>query len=144
MNKMTKSKALLAIVLSLTVIACTTTQVSTAYKIDATTTTVVDTAMQSYGNLFRAGLISPTVEVEVQKGYGIYQQVMLANINATQALVALQAMSSPDPVKVAQAQAVANTALANCSAAVMNLFLSLQKGGVNPNVLSPVLNPPLK
>lgn len=141
MNKIFRNKALLAVIIPLFIISCSTTQVSTAYKIDASTVTIVDTAMNAYGSLFRAGMISPAIESKVQTDYGIYQKAMLANISATQALIAVQALTTATPADVAAAQSTANAALAEASSAVVNLFVSLQKGGVSTTVLSPVLTP---
>lgn len=142
MNKIFRNKAILAVIIPLFILGCSTTQVSTAYKIDADTVTIVDTAMQAYGNLFRAGLIPPAIETKVQTAYGIYQKAMLVNISATQALVAVQAQANASSSDLASAQAAANTALAEASSAVVNLFVILQSGGVPSTVLSPVLAPP--
>lgn len=143
MKLVQKSRVYLAILLAVIVpiIGCASSQniVTTAYKIDATTVTVVDTAMKGYGDLYKQGQISPDTEAKVKKAYEIYQSAMLAQISAVQAYDAVSKLTTASPAEVQAAQSNAQAALATASARVVDLFLMLSQAGVNKSLLSPVL-----
>ena len=135
MRKMSKNLAVvLAVVM---VVACASTStVQVVYKVDAATVGVVDTAMTAYGELFKAGKISPDLEKKIDNSYLAYQKAMSANILAGKAYAAVVTANTSTPEQLTAAKAAADKALAEAGASLSQLIAFLMQGGVPQTTFS--------
>jgi hypothetical protein len=65
----------MVLVATMTVVACATLELN-SFKALGTTAVSVDLAMNAYAKLVVAGKISPDLQAQVKKDFGIYQEVM--------------------------------------------------------------------
>jgi len=137
MRKISKN---LAVVLAVVMIAAcaSTSTVQVVYKVDAATIGVVDTAMKAYGELFRAGKISPDLELKIDKAHEMYRQAMEANVIAGKAYADVVAMNTATPEQLAGAKANADAALAAAGARLSELVGFLMQGGVPQSTFTPL------
>lgn len=129
MRKISKNLVVaLAIVM---IVACASTStVQIVYKVDAATVGIIDTAMTAYGELFRAGKISPALEQKIDSTHEKYRQAMEANVIAGKAYAAVVAMNTVTPEQLSAAKAKADGALAAAGARLSELVGFLMQGGV--------------
>lgn len=135
MRKLNKILPLI-VVMALVAACASTSTVQVVYKIDAATVSVVDTAMTAYGELFRAGKISPDLEKKIDNSYLAYQKAMSANILAGKAYAAIVTTNTSTPEQLTAAKAAADKALAEAGASLSQLIAFLMQGGVPQTTFS--------
>jgi hypothetical protein len=123
MNKFFRNKALIAVILAVSIIACSSVQ-RTTYVTLATTVNLVEAARASYDILYKAGQIPQATDDQVLVLYTKYQNAMNAALLAFKSYkIVADADGLADPT-------VVNNLIAQVQPLVTDLFLLFQKAGV--------------